>query len=375
MKTQFSQVVFPKVRFSDQPGATRRFVSAQQVAELAGVSRSAVSRAFTPGASIAPETREKVMRAADELGYQVNDLARGLLANRSRLVGLVVTKPEEGFRAHLVSALTTALIRRGNVPVLINTGISDAELKAAQAALFGYRAEATIILSGSPPASLVETARQNGHVLILIGRSEPGCDQVKIDNAGAAREAAALFHAAGFRRFGFAGSRSGTPSINEREFVFAEEARRLGVHLHIARGADTDYAGGQEAADVLFGSAERPEAVFCVNDLVAFGLMDAARTRFGLAIPRDVAVLGFDDVPEAGWAAYGLSTFRQDTALIATLALAHLDRRMGAPEDPPTTARFKATFVERSSFVRREAPADMPADAFAAAHSAAGAAP
>ena len=99
-----------------------RFVSARDVAELAGVSRSAVSRAFTAGASVAPETREKIKEAATRLGYQVNDLARGLLANRSRIVGLVATKPELGFRAQVAAALAAVLIRRGSVPVLINAG-------------------------------------------------------------------------------------------------------------------------------------------------------------------------------------------------------------------------------------------------------------
>jgi len=338
-----------KIQFSDELAATRRFVSAQQVAELAGVSRSAVSRAFTPGASIAPETREKVMRAAVELGYQVNDLARSLLANRSRLVGLVVTRPEVGFRAHLVAALTTALIRRGNVPFLINTGYSEDELRAAQAALFGYRAEATIILSGSPPSSFVELARQNGQPLISIGRSEPGCDHVRIDNEGAARAAARLFHARGLRRLGFAGSASGTPSINERESAFTDEARRLGAEVRVARGDDTDYAGGQQAADALFAGARRPEAVFCVNDLIAFGLMDAARARFGLDIPRDLAVIGFDDIPEASWDAYRLTTFRQDPAAIADGAVAHLDRRLADPDAEPSTTRLDAVHVERAT--------------------------
>ncbi len=95
------------------------------VSERAGVSRSAVSRAFTPGASIADVTRARVLRAAEELGYQVNDLARGLISDRSRLVGLVVTRPEEGFRAHLTAALAKALIRRGSVPVMINTGETE----------------------------------------------------------------------------------------------------------------------------------------------------------------------------------------------------------------------------------------------------------
>ena len=126
-----------------------RFVSAQEVADRAGVSRSAVSRAFTPGASVGEETRRKVMQAAEELGYQVNDLARGLLASKSRLVGIVATRPEVGFRAHLAAALVRRLIRRGSVPVMIDTGSNEAEMSAAQRTLFGHRAEATIILSGS----------------------------------------------------------------------------------------------------------------------------------------------------------------------------------------------------------------------------------
>ncbi|WP_186394448.1 MULTISPECIES: LacI family DNA-binding transcriptional regulator [unclassified Stappia] len=330
----------------------RRFISAQQVAEKAGVSRSAVSRAFTPGASIAPETREKVMQAAAELGYQVNDLARGLLANRSRLVGLIVTRPEVGFRAHLVSALTRALILRGSVPLIINTGSLEQELQAAQNALFGYRAAATIILSGSPPASFVDLARRNGQPLIMIGRSEPDCDHVRIDNSGAARTAARLFVERGFTRLALAGVTSATPSLVERENAFTNEARSLGASVIRAHGQEADYAGGQDAADALFAGNRpdgRPEAVFCVNDLVAIGLMDRARGRFGLDIPRDLAVIGFDDIPEASWDAYRLSTFRQDPEKMAEGAVGHLERRLADPEAPPSTLRLDAIFVERST--------------------------
>lgn len=330
----------------------RRFISAQQVAQKAGVSRSAVSRAFTPGASIAPETREKVMQAAAELGYQVNDLARGLLANRSRLVGLIVTRPEVGFRAHLVSALTRALILRGSVPLIINTGSLEQELQAAQNALFGYRAAATIILSGSPPASFVELARRNGQPLIMIGRSEPDCDHVRIDNTGAARTAARLFVERGFTRLAVAGVASATPSLVEREEAFVDEAQRLGASVVRAHGQEANYAGGQKAADALLGgdaTAGRPQAVFCVNDLVAIGLMDRARSRFGLDLPRELAMIGFDDIPEASWDAYRLSTFRQDPEKMAEGAVAHLERRLTDLDAPPSTLRLEATFVERST--------------------------
>ncbi len=329
--------------------ATRRFVSAQEVAKKAGVSRSAVSRAFTPGASIAPETREKVMRAAAELGYQVNDLARGLLANRSRLVGLVVTRPEVGFRAHLVSALTRALVLRGSVPLVINTGSLEQELQAAQAALFGYRAEATIILSGSPPASFVELARRNGQPLIMIGRAEPDCDHVRIDNSGAARRAARIFAERGRRRLAVAAVTSATPSLVEREAAFVDEAERLGLPVVRAHCADAVYAGGRDAAEALFGTGERPDAVFCVNDLIAIGLIDRLRGRPGLRIPQDLAVIGFDDIPEAGWDAYRLTTFRQDPERMAEAAVALLERRLAEPDAPPHLLRLDATLVERET--------------------------
>lgn len=325
------------------------FVSAQQVAELAGVSRSAVSRAFTPGASIAAETRDKVMEAAAKLGYQVNDLARGLLANRSRLVGLVTTKPEVGFRAHLVAALTRALIRRGSIPLLINTGSSEQEMEAAQTALFGYRAEATIILSGSPPASFVELARRNGQPLVMLGRSEPGCDHVRIDNAGAAARAARQFIDLGLKRLAVAGSESATPSIVERERVFIETAEMLGASVAVARGRDSDYAGGQQAAASLLGNVSPPQAVFCVNDLMALGLLDAARNRFGLRVPRDVSVIGFDDIPEASWDAYRLSTFRQDPEEMAAEVIRQLERRLENPHAPDSVVQLDAAFIQRGS--------------------------
>lgn len=328
-----------------------RFVSAEQVARLAGVSRSAVSRTFTPGASVAPATREKVLRAADELGYHVNDLARGVLANQSRLVGIVATKPELGFRAHLTAALAKALIRRGSIPILINTGQAEEELLAAQKMLIGHRAEATIILSGSPPASFFELAQRNGQPLVVIGRSEPDADHVRAGNSEASRNAATAFFAAGRHRLAVIGSGSGTPSIMERESAFLSAARALGAEVTVARGPDSDYDSGIVAARELFLSDEKPDAVFCANDQIAFGLMDFVRTELGLRVPDDVAVIGFDDVPEAGWLSYGLTTFRQDPAIMATRAVELLERRLENPDAAPGYERVIPELVIRKSFV------------------------
>jgi DNA-binding LacI/PurR family transcriptional regulator len=342
----------------DESREKTRFISAHDVARRAGVSRSAVSRAFTPGASVATRTRDKILQAADELGYQVNDLARGLLINRSRLVGLVVTKPEVGFRAHLAAALARVLIRRGSLPLLIDTGRTDDELMAAQRTLVGHRAEATIILTGSPPSSFVELARRNGQPVVVLGRCENDVDHVRIDNAGAARAAAAMFAAAGHMRLGVASAATGTPSVVERETAFVAEAVRLGASVVVERGAEADYRSGVDAARLLLGRSERPGAIFCVNDLVAFAVIDHAREERGLAIPHDLAVIGFDDIPEADWRAYRLTTFRQDPEILATRAVDLIDRRERDPNHPPLRDHLVAPLVLRDSFRPADARRD-----------------
>lgn len=328
----------------------KQYVSALQVAKHAGVSRSAVSRAFTPGASVSAKKREKIMEAAEALGYQVNDLARGLLARKSRLVGLVVTNPELGYRAHLVAALTKALIHRGSVPIVINTGRTEEELVAAQKTLFGYRAAATIILSGSPPSSFVDLARRNGQPLIVLGRSETGADDVNIDNEGAGREAARFFLADGIKKLGFAGALSGTPTTVEREYGFRQEAELHDATVLTGNGKNSDYAGGQEAAQQLFAIGnDSPDAVFCVNDLVAFGLIDYVRKHTQLSIPEDLSIVGFDDIPEASWGAYNLTTFQQDASTMAAHAVALLDRREAEPDRPPAHECLNTRLILRGS--------------------------
>lgn len=322
--------------FRSPPAGPTPYASAAEVARRAGVSRSAVSRAFTPGASIAAGTRARVLQAAQELGYHANDLARDLLNHRSRLVGIVVTRPEVGIRAHLVAALTHALLKRGNIPVVINTGHTEADILAAHRALLGYRAEATVVLSGSPPASLVETARRHGQTLVVVGRSEQASAHLRIDNAAAALEAARRFVAAGRLRLGLLGSASATPNIVERENAFIAAAHELGARVTIARGADSDYQGGRLAGGELLAREPGLQAAFCVNDLLAFGLIDQIRLTTRLSIPRDVAVIGFDDIPEAAWGAYRLSTFRQDPLLIARAIVDLLDAPASA--QPPSVS-------------------------------------
>lgn len=300
----------------------RSFVSARMVAARAGVSRSAVSRTFTDGASVSEETRRKVLEAAGALGYHVNHLARGL-RERSNIVCLVVADMTTPIRAGMVDVLTRELQASGKITMVINTKADTESVSKALRQTLNYRADATVVLSGTPPASLIETCLANGQQVVLINRDDKlvGSHNLGVDNAVAGREAFFLLRRAGCKRLGLVTSDAGTASLVERERVFVEAARTEGVEVTVYETGPTGYASGFEAARRAFGRSNGPDGVFCVTDLLALGFMDAAMHEFKLSIPQDLCVVGFDDIEQASWESYRLTTFAQPLEAMADQVL------------------------------------------------------
>jgi DNA-binding LacI/PurR family transcriptional regulator len=297
----------------------RSFASAREVAERAGVSRSAVSRTFTDGASVSAATKHKVLAAAEALGYHVNHLARGLISESTGIVCLIVADANTPNHAKMLEALTRHLQEANKVAMVINTGGGRESVERAVRQTLHYRADATVVLSGTPPASLIDTCISNGQRVILINRDEhrSGAASVIVDNEHASREAFSMFRRAGCEKFAVVSSSAGTPSLVGRETAFVAVAKAAGFDVSVLRHGPTAYVSGGEAAHILLSRADRPTAVFCVTDLLALGFMDAARHAFALKIPHELCVVGFDDIPEAGWDSYRLTTFRQPIEEIA----------------------------------------------------------
>jgi DNA-binding LacI/PurR family transcriptional regulator len=308
------------------------FVSAQEVAERAGVSRSAVSRTFTPGASVSPETRRKVLEAADALGYHVNHLARGLMRNESGIVCLIVSEIGTPYRSALLRALTQQLQLSGKIAMLINTDRSDGSVDLALRQAIRYRADASIILSGLPDKRIAQLCLRSGQRLVLINRDdgEEGPLRINLDDAGAARRILTAFLRAGCRKLAFANSESATPSLKARETGFRAAAKDMGIEVKVARYGATGYEAGRVLAQRLLTMADRPDAVFCATDLIACGFMDAARHQFSISIPEQLCVAGFDNIEQASWTSYDLTTFAQPVEEIAGEAVAWLS---GGPTD------------------------------------------
>lgn len=326
---------------------TRRiFVSAKDVADRAGVSRSAVSRTFTPGASVSEETRRRVEAAAEALGYHVNHLARGLMRNESGIVCLIVSELDTPYRASLLRALTRQLQSRSMVAMLINTDRSDGSVDQALRQAISYRADASIILSGMPDRSITDLCLKSGQRLVLINRNEDreGGLMINLNDGEAARRAFVALLRAGCRNFAFANSQAMTPSLMAREEAFCAAGREHGFEVSVERFGTTTYQSGVVLAQRLLAREARPDAVFCANDLLACGVMDAARHQFNLAIPSELCVIGFDDIEQASWSSYNLTTFGQPVEKIAAEAVGWL----GKP-GPASPCRLEAELVWRGS--------------------------
>lgn len=324
------------------------FVSAKEVADRAGVSRSAVSRTFTPGASVSEETRRRVTEAAEALGYHVNHLARGLMRNESGIVCLIVSELDTPYRASLIRALTRQLQSASKVAMLINTDRSDDSVDHALRQAISYRADASIVLSGMPERSITDLCLKSGQRLVLINRDEDrdGALMINLNDREAARRGFIALLRAGCRSFAFANSEAMTPSLMAREEGFCAAGREHGFEVTVERFGPTTYQSGAMLAQRLLTREKRPDAIFCVNDLLACGLMDAARHQFNLAVPSELCIVGFDDIEQASWSSYNLTTFAQPVDRIATETVNWLGQL--APTET-NSRRLEAELVWRGS--------------------------
>ncbi len=325
-----------------------RKVTSFDVARHAGVSRAAVSRAITPDASVSAETREKVHRAAKELGYRVNYLARSLINQRSDLVGVVVAGLDNPFRTQQIEQLSRALLARNFRPVLlpISHGSDPSEVIGQ---LLHYSVSGVIVTSDAPPTSLCEECADYGVPIVLINKGDdiPLVDRVVNDDKTAGRLAAEVLIEGGAKRPAVMVAKAVSYTARRRAEAFVARCRALGVAADTISVTVNTYAQGFEGVSQLAGT--NIDGLFCINDYLACGVVDRlARDRALRRVPP-VRVIGHDDIPQAAWAAYNLTTFLQPCDMQAAQAIDLLMSRM---DQPKLTARVEftpVTLVKRGS--------------------------
>ncbi|TDO98972.1 LacI family transcriptional regulator [Marinomonas balearica] len=314
----------------------RQTVTAQDVADKAGVSRASVSRTFTSNGSIAPETREKVMRAASELGYQVNFLAQGLNRKRSQLIGVVVARLSDPFRSSLLESLLTEIHEKG-YQALVTEVKNQEQLEETIRQFTQYRVSGVVVTSGQPPTELVSECVQHNIPVVGINRHMdlPYVDFVCSDNKMGAELALAQLLQSKCRALGWLNYKGSTwAGVNRgktyRRLVESKQPE-FGLTLSDLTAFEDGYEGGRAAAhdyclSLKTGSVSKLDGIFCANAQLACGFLDGMR-ECGFEAPKEFHLIGFDDTQITAQYSYRLTTIRQNTSAMASQAIACLEAR------------------------------------------------
>jgi DNA-binding LacI/PurR family transcriptional regulator len=320
------------------------------VAELAGVSQSAVSRAFTPGASVAEATRTRILQAAQALGYQPNLMARSLATKRSNIVALAISHLENPFYAKVVEALSDRLRESGRHILLFTNPPGEAADPALEQVL-SYQVDAVVLTATTASLELALQCQKSAVPIVQINRESqlPGISTVRGENERAGERIAAFLHAGGHSRYGFVGGSPASTVGRARGEAFAGFlAEREAPPVAMTHGHYT-FDGAAQATRTLLSAPERPDAIFCASDYMAFAAIGVARREYGLRIPEDLSVVGFDDVPEASRSAYDLTTYSQPAQALVDEAIKIIDTMTADPSRRAQKREVRGRLVVRGT--------------------------
>lgn len=329
---------------------TGRPITAHDVAKRAGVSQSAVSRAFTPGASISEATRVRVVTAARELGYRPNLIARSLITQRSMIIGVAVGYLENQFNPKALESISQQLQAHGYHLLLFTPdqhGMADVGIEN----VLQFRVDGLILCSASLSSNIARECVQAGVPIVLFNRtiSSALASSVTGDNIEGARRIAEFLVRCGRRRLAFMAGIEESSTSQDREFGFTSWLRRNGFPAPTRVVGNYEFEQAKAAARTLCQQEPRPDALFCANDHMAIAALEVCRHEFGLRVPDDIAVVGFDDVSMSQWPSFSLTTYSQPVEIMAAEAVRLLFDLIEAPNSEPRQVVVQGDLIVRSS--------------------------
>ncbi|WP_323035602.1 LacI family DNA-binding transcriptional regulator [Pararhodobacter sp.] len=325
-------------------------VTSVDVARLAGVSQSAVSRVFTSGASASKKTKDKVLKAATTLGYRPNVLARAMITGRSRIIGLVVAYLENQFYPLALERLSNALQAKG-YHILIFTAPNSAEdVEAVIQDLMAYQIDALIAASVSITSELAEQVRKAGIPVVLFNRGQDGVGVSSVTSANLAggRKVARFLLEGGHERIGHIAGWQGSSTGRDRQSGFLAEMNAAGRTPFSVMDGMYSRDEAMACAEKMLAGPVIPDAIFVGNDHMAFGVMDVVRAH-GLVPGHSISVVGYDDVPLAEWGGYHLTTIRQPVNRMVESTVNLMLRMIEDADAMPEHIEVEGPLIVRSS--------------------------
>jgi LacI family transcriptional regulator len=317
-------------------GKRRASVTSHDVARAAGVSQATVSRVLRHDANVSQDMRDRVMRALAETGYELNASARAFRTNQTGSIGVVVARLSNQIYPAMLESLGARLASLGQRMIVWDAEYGG-DVQASQALRQGV-VDGVILAASTSESEFIKEVNSPDAPVVLINRTVEGypSDQVFSDNAGGGRRVAEYFVRCGRERIALIGGPQQASTIRERERSFREALVSAGIELlphYYQRSLAFSHASGKDAALRLLELAVPPDAVFCVNDVLALGAIDGARVA-GVRVPEDVWIVGYDDIELASWDAYELTTVRQPMTEMVAYAIDMLLAKIRNPEKP-----------------------------------------
>jgi DNA-binding LacI/PurR family transcriptional regulator len=320
-------------------------VSIKDIARLAGVSHSTVSRALRNSPLIPAETAQRIQQIARESGYTASAVARSLVTRRTQAIGVVVTSIADPFNGDLVGGIEEAANEQG-YSVILSTSQADPEREMAVVRSFGERRVDGILVASSRVGALYLPMLEELQIPIVLINNQQGGSfaySITVDNVDGAYQATRYLLQLGHRRIAYLGDRLGLHSDEERFTGFTKALTEFGLALHrdLVVYGDGKLEGATIAGQELLKRRERPSAVVCYNDVSAIGLLKTAEEE-GVAVPDTLSVTGFDDIFFAALARPALTTVRQPR------------REMGRRAMELLLALLSGTAAEKTAVIRGE---------------------
>ena len=307
-------------------------ITSMDVAREAGVSQSAVSRVFTPGASASPATREKVLKAARQLGYRPNTLARAMITGKSRIVGVLIAYLENQFYPMALEMMNDAFKDRGYRIMLFMVN-NDDDVGSIVEDLLSYQVDGIITASVGMTNEIASMCSDAGIPVVMFNRGQDAGNyaQVTSDNVDGGRRVSHFLVAGGHRRIAHISGWMGSSTGRDRMRGFLEGLEEHGLEPYAVEDGLYEQDRAAAIARRMCSTRDRPDAIFVGNDHMAFVVMDTLRFELGLSVPEDVSIVGYDDVPIAAWPAYNLTTIRQPIHQMVTATVDMLVSRIEEP--------------------------------------------
>ena len=320
--------------------------TSNDIAEYLGVSQSMVSRAFNPKASISDKKRTYILEGAAKLGYKPNALARSLISNQSGLIAIVLDSSSNPMYDLQARILASEIQAEGGHAILCP--ISNGDLNSAIQRAFEYQVDGLIIATSRLTSSAIEQCERYGvHLSFInryIGDFQANC--IGLDNKDAGMQAAEYLFRKGCSSLAFIGSEEGSMTCEDRWLSFYQRSIELGLSKPNKISASFDLESGMLAADHLLNNINKIDGVFCVNDIIAIGVLE----KLKMHNVSTIKIIGVDDIPMASWPSYQLSTIKPPTDVICKSAIEDLFNRIRGSDEPTGKyILYKGTLIERAS--------------------------